>query len=74
MPRDITSTYFYCSEHERIYEKIYAPMRTKVCPMKYTDIEVLSKDEYFVDSSWVTEKMGLHKLMVIKQDYCPWLI
>jgi hypothetical protein len=47
MPKDITDTYFYCFDHERIYEQIYAPMRTKVCPMKYTKIELLSKDEYF---------------------------
>jgi hypothetical protein len=74
MPRDITSTFFYRSEHERIYEPIHAPMSTKVCPMKYTDVELLSKDEYFGDALWVTENMGLHKLMVIKQDYCPRLI
>jgi hypothetical protein len=74
MLRDITSTYFYRSEHERIYEYIYEPMSTKVCPMKYTDIEHLSKDEYFRDALWVTKKMGLHKQMVFKQDYCPRLI
>jgi hypothetical protein len=43
-------------------------------PMKYMDIELLSKDEYFGDALWLTEKMGLHKLMVIKQGYCPRLI
>jgi hypothetical protein len=74
MPRDIMSTFFYRSEHERTYKQIYAPMSTKVCPMKYTDIEYLSKDEYFGDALWVTENMGLHKLMVIKQDYCLRLI
>jgi hypothetical protein len=42
--------------------------------MKYTDIERLSKDDYFRDSLWVIEKMGLHNLMVFKQDYCPRLI
>jgi hypothetical protein len=42
--------------------------------MKYTNIEYLSKDEYFGYALRVTEKMGLHKLMVIKQDYCPRLI
>jgi hypothetical protein len=42
--------------------------------MNYTGIELLSKDEHFGDALWVTEKMGLHKLMVIKQDYCPRLI
>jgi hypothetical protein len=71
MPRDVTCTYFYRSEHN---EQIYAPMSTKVCPMKFTNIVNLSKDEYFEDSLWVMEKMGLHKLMVFKQDYSPWLI
>jgi hypothetical protein len=42
--------------------------------MKYTDIQLLYKDEYFHDALWVTEKLGLHKLMSIKQDYCPNLI
>jgi hypothetical protein len=49
-------------------------MSSKVCPMKYTNIESLFKDEYFGDALWVTEKMRLHKLMAIKQDYCPKLI
>jgi hypothetical protein len=74
MPRDVTCTYFYHSEHERIYEQIYAPMSTKVCPVKFTNILNLSKDEYFEDALWVTEKMGLHKLMVFKQEYSPRLI
>jgi hypothetical protein len=74
MPRDTASTYFYRIEHERIFEQVYACMSTKVCPMKFTNIVSLSKDEYFADALWVTEKMGLHKLMVFKQDYCPRLI
>jgi hypothetical protein len=73
MPRDINNTFFYRSEHQRIYEQVYACMSTKVCPMKVTNIVSLSKDEYFVDALWV-KKMGLHKLMVFKQDYCPRLI
>jgi hypothetical protein len=74
LPKDTTRTYFFRSEHERIYQQVYAPMSTKVCPMKFIDIEFLSKDEYFGDALWVTEKMGLHKLMTIKQNYCPKLI
>jgi hypothetical protein len=74
MPRDIDSGSFYRSEHQRIYEQIYATMSTKVCPMKVTNIAALSRDEYFVDALWVTEKLGLHKLMVFKQDYNPHLI
>jgi hypothetical protein len=49
-------------------------MSTKVFPMKFTNIVSLSKDEYFSDALWVTEKMGLRKLMVFKQDYSPRLI
>jgi hypothetical protein len=74
LPKDITSTYFFRSNHERIYQQIYAPMSTKVSPMKYIDIEFLSMDNYFGDALGVTEKMGLHKLMTIKQDYGPKLI
>jgi hypothetical protein len=74
MPRDINGTNFYRSEHERIYEQIYDSMSTKVCPMKHTNIAHLSRDEYFRDALWVTEKMGFHKLMAFKQDYCPRLI
>jgi hypothetical protein len=68
MPRDITSGSFYRSEYQRIFEQIYDCMSTKVCPMKFTNIVSLSKDEYFADALWVTEKMELHKLMVFKQD------
>jgi hypothetical protein len=71
MPRDLTNGSFYRSEHQRIFEQIYDFMSTKVCPMKFTNIVSLSKDEYFADALWATEKMGLHKLMVFKQDYCP---
>jgi hypothetical protein len=42
MPRDTTSAYFYQTEHERIYEQVYASMSTKVCPMKFTNIMSLS--------------------------------
>jgi hypothetical protein len=42
--------------------------------MKFTNIVSLSKDEYFANALWVTEKLGLHKLMVFKQDYNPRLI
>jgi hypothetical protein len=42
--------------------------------MKFTNIVSLSKDEYFADALWVTQKLGLHKLMVFKQDYNPRLI
>jgi hypothetical protein len=74
MPRDITSGSFYRSEHQRIFEQVYECMSTKVCPMKFTNIVSLSKDEYFADALWVTKKLGLHKLMVFKQDYNSHLI
>jgi hypothetical protein len=74
MPKDNMSTYFWRSKHEMIFKEVYAPMSTKVCPMKYIDIDLLFKDEYFRNALWVTENMGLHKLMAIKQAYCPNLI
>jgi hypothetical protein len=55
MPRDINSGSFYRSEHHRIFEQVYECMSTKVCPMKFTNIVSLSKDEYFADALWVTE-------------------
>jgi hypothetical protein len=50
MPKDTNSTYFYRTKHEMIFEQVYACMSTKVCPMKFTNIVSLSKDEYFVDA------------------------
>jgi hypothetical protein len=73
-PKNNSSEFFWRSEHEMIHRQIYAPMSTKVCPMKYTNIQLLYKDEYFHDALWVTEKLGLHRLMSLKQDYCPNLI
>jgi hypothetical protein len=35
MPKDNTSAYFWRSEHKMIYKQVYAPMSTKVWPMKY---------------------------------------
>jgi hypothetical protein len=66
MPRDIDNGSFYRSEHLRIFEQIYETMSTKVCPMKFTNIAALSRDEYFADALWVAQKLGLHKLMVFR--------
>jgi hypothetical protein len=49
-PKDNESEYFWRSDHEMIHRQIYAPMSTKVCLMKYTDIPLLYKDEYFHDA------------------------
>jgi hypothetical protein len=74
MPEDNSSAYFWHFKHEKIYKQVYAPMSTKVCLVKYIDNDLLFKDEYFCDALWVTEKMGLHKLMVIKENYSPRMV
>jgi hypothetical protein len=49
-PKDNESEYFWRSNHEMIHRQIYAPMSTKVFPIKYTDIQLLYKDKYFHDA------------------------
>jgi hypothetical protein len=40
-----------------------------VCPQKTIDFEHLHKHAYFEEALWITEKLGLHPLMKINQDY-----
>ncbi|KAK1632340.1 hypothetical protein QYE76_006655 [Lolium multiflorum] len=50
-----------------IYKDIYEPMK-KVRPMQAIDVEPLSQNDHFEDAIWVTERMGLHKLMKVQCD------
>jgi hypothetical protein len=72
--KDNSSEFFWRSEHEMICKQVYAPMSTNFFAMKYICIHLPFKVEYFHDALWVTEKLGLHQLLSIKQDYCPNLI
>jgi hypothetical protein len=40
-----------------------------VCPQKTIDFAHLNKHAYFEEALWITEKLGLHPLMKINQDY-----
>jgi hypothetical protein len=40
-----------------------------VCPQKTIDFGHLEKHAYFEEALWITEKLGLHPLMKINQDY-----
>jgi hypothetical protein len=61
---------FHRKEQELIYKEIYAKLtKFKVCPQKTIDFEHLHKHAYFEEALWITEKLGLHPLMKINQDY-----
>jgi hypothetical protein len=51
-----------------IFKDIYEP-KAKVRPMQSIDIDQLSDNNHFADAVWVTERIGLHKLMKIKCNY-----
>ncbi|KAK1692254.1 hypothetical protein QYE76_008951 [Lolium multiflorum] len=56
-----------------IFKDIYEPMK-KVRPMQAIDVELLAVNNHFEDAIWVTERMGLQKLMKVQCDYSPYLI
>jgi hypothetical protein len=51
-----------------IFKDIYEP-KTKVRPMQAIDVDQLAHNDHFEDAIWVTERMGLHKLMKIQCNY-----
>jgi hypothetical protein len=64
---DIEDPRFWCMEQIFIYKDIYESMK-KVRPMQATYVELLSQNYHFEDAIWVTERMGLHKLMKVQLD------
>jgi hypothetical protein len=38
-------------------------------PQKVIDFKHLLKSDYFKDALWITEKLGLHSIIQLKQDY-----
>ncbi|KAK1697545.1 hypothetical protein QYE76_014242 [Lolium multiflorum] len=70
---EIEDTRFWCTEQLFIYKDIYQKM-DKVRPMHPLDLDTLAEKDHFTDVVWVTEKMGLHKLMQLKRDYSVPLI
>ncbi|KAK1629283.1 hypothetical protein QYE76_003598 [Lolium multiflorum] len=70
---DIEDPRFWCMEQIFIFKDIYEPMK-KVRPMQAIDVELLSRNDHFEDAIWVTERMGLHKLMKVQCDFSVPLI
>ena len=70
---DIEDPRFWCMEQLYIYKDIYEPMK-KVRQMQAIDVELLSQNNHFEDAIWVTERMGLHKLMKAQCEYSVPLI
>jgi hypothetical protein len=61
---------FHRKEQELIFKEIYAKLtKYKVSPQKTIDFEHIHKHAYFEEALWITEKLGLHPLMKINQDY-----
>jgi hypothetical protein len=61
---------FHRKEQELIFKEIYAKLtKYKVCPQKTIDFDHLHKHAYFEEALWITEKLGLHPLLKINQDY-----
>jgi hypothetical protein len=61
---------FHRKEQELIFKEIYAKLtKFKVCPHKIIAFEHLHKHAYFEEALWIMEKLGLHALMKINQDY-----
>ena len=64
---------FWRTGQEVFMKDIYKKLtKNKVCPMQPINLEHMLEarnKEYFEDAFWVTEKMGLHPLMKISQQY-----
>lgn len=60
---------FWIKEQELIMSQIYDSFSTKVCPMRAFDLMKMGGKAYFNEMLWVTEKLGLHPLIELRQDY-----
>jgi hypothetical protein len=70
LAKNTEASNFQHKEQELIFKEIYAKLtKDKVCPQKTIDFEHLHKHAYFEEALWITEKVGLHPLMKINQDY-----
>ena len=64
---------FWRTEQELFMKDIYKKLKSnKVCPMQPINLDRMLEAhnrEYFEEAYWVTEKMGLHPLMKISEQY-----
>jgi hypothetical protein len=70
---EIEDTRFWCTEQLFTYKDIYQKM-DKLRPMHRLALDTLAEKDHFSDVVWVTEQMGLHKLMRLQHDYSVPLI
>jgi hypothetical protein len=69
-PKNTEVGNFHRKEQELIFKEIYVKLtKYKVCPQKTINFAHLYKHAYFEEALWITEKLGLHPLMKINQDY-----
>jgi hypothetical protein len=71
MPRNTENPQYHRREQQLIKEEYYENLNSKwpVCPQKAPDFAHMRQHAYFKDALWITEKLGLHPLMAIQQDY-----
>jgi hypothetical protein len=70
MAKNTKDNSFHRREQELIFKEVYAKMtKDTVCPQNTIDFGHLQKHAYFKEALWITEKLGLHLLMKINQDY-----
>ena len=71
MPRKSVDPRFHRKEQELIFKEFYSTLSKKflVCSQKYPDFEHMYKHPYYENALWITEKLGLHTLMKIQQNY-----
>ena len=60
---------FWCAEQGYIYKDVYTTLAKPIRPMAATDLDHLSRQEYFADAYNVLDQMGLLPLMTVQCDY-----
>ena len=65
---------FWCAEQEYIYKDVYATLSKPIRPMSATNLDHLSKQEYWSEAYDILDKLGLLPLMTVQCDYNPQLI
>lgn len=73
MPCNSDDPCFWRKEQKILHDEYLKDFKS-VVPMQFLEIEKLEKFAYFKEALWVTEKMGLHKLMTTQENYNPDLI
>ena len=65
---------FWCAEQEYIYKDVYATLSKPIRPISVTNLDHLSKQEYWSEAYDILDKLGLLPLMTVQCDYNAQLI